>query len=313
MRKIIIIILLGVLLIGLVITGFLKTTKNTDKQKPVRLAYQNRIGSGACIIAANKNLFRQEGVRVESFRFNSGPACAEALYSDSVDIATMGDATAIIAVSKNPRLTIIGSHGQGEHRHRMMVKNQSSIRELTHIKGKRLAVKKGTSTHGGLLFLLSSRDIDPSELKIIDLVPSLMLEALISGSIDAFVASEPTPSLAESMGARELITLGNLGNQYPILMVAKKSFLQNRAHDVQMFLKAIDQAAHFINNNPKKAVNIIAAITGLDKTSTYNAMKQHSFELNLDTKIIDSLQKTALFLKDQGIIEKIPNFEKSSF
>jgi len=190
----------GFLLFCLAVSFSCTNKPNTDIQHPIRFAYQNRIGSAACIIAVDNNLFTKEGLKIESFRFNSGPACAEALYSGSADIATMGDTTAVIAVAKNPGLIIIGSHGKGEHRHRMIVKKNSGIKTLIQIKGKRLAVKKGTSTYGGLLALLSSKGLALSELEIIDLAPSQMAEALISGSIDAFVASEPTPSIAESIG-----------------------------------------------------------------------------------------------------------------
>ena len=63
------------------------------------------------------------------------------------------------------------------------------------------------------------------DIAIIDLTPPTMTDALLAGSLDAFAASEPTPSAAEQKGARELATLGGLGNEYPILILASRDTL----------------------------------------------------------------------------------------
>ena len=47
----------------------------------IRFAYQNRVASAACIVAVEKQFFADEGLTVEAYRFNSGPACCEALVS----------------------------------------------------------------------------------------------------------------------------------------------------------------------------------------------------------------------------------------
>jgi len=104
--------------------------------------------------------------------------------------------------------------------------------------------------------------------------------------------------------------LGGLGNQYPILMVVKKSFFEKRSHDIGKFLKAIEKGELFINNNPQKAIAAMAKATGMDVILTENAMKRHSFEFTFDDQIVESLRKTAIFLKKQNIIEIIPYFNK---
>ena len=43
--------------------------------RPIRLAYQNRVGSAACIVAVENGLFAEEGLLMQPSRFNSGPAC----------------------------------------------------------------------------------------------------------------------------------------------------------------------------------------------------------------------------------------------
>lgn len=278
---------------------------------PIRFAYQNRIGSAACVVAAESDYFTQEGVKTETFCFNSGPACAEALYSGSADIATMGDTTAIIAVARDNRFAIIASHGQGERRHRLMVGPTSSAQTIEDLRGKTLGVKKGTSTYGGLLLLLASRQIAPSEIHIIDMTPAEMPDALTAGSIDGFVASEPTPSLAEQRGARQLTTLGGLGNTYPILILARRDLLRNRPDQVTRFLHALQRAEETIRTDPNGTAATLARITGLPPEVTHDAMARHRYALCIDAAIVESLHQTATFLQTQGTISSPPDFDRA--
>ena len=276
--------------------------------EPLRFAYQDRIGDALSIIAVKKNLFAAEGLEVKALLFNNGPACSEALFTGAVDVATMGDTTAVSAVTKVPDLRIIGSHGAGESRHRIMVPAQSQIRQITDLKGKRLGVKKGTSTHGGLLSLFAAKGIAVSDLKIVELDPTTMPIALAAGSLDAFVASEPTPSRAEQQGARELATLAGLDNTYPLMLLAKEATLQNREADLQKFFRALRKAELYLAKHQKEAVVMLSKETGLTPEMTLRAMKRHSYRLQLDKTVLASLEKTAAFLKEQKKIKGLPRF-----
>lgn len=278
-------------------------TQPSQAAEPLRFAYQNRIGDAISIIAVNKNLFTTEGLQIKPLLFNNGPACSEALFTGAVDVATMGDTAAIIAVSRTADLRIIGSHGSGESRHRIIVAANSSIRQIADLKGKRVGVKKGTSTHGGFLALLVAKGIRPTDLKLIELDPATMPDALAVGSLDAFVASEPTPSLAEQKGGRGLATLAGLGNNYPLLLLAKSSTLQKREADLRHFFQALSRAEQFIRSNPTETVAILSKETGLTPEMTRRAMQRHSYRLQLDAATIRSLQKTEVFLKEH---KKIP-------
>jgi aliphatic sulfonates family ABC transporter substrate-binding protein len=277
----------------------------------IRFAYQNRIGSAMCVVAVEKGFFTEEGVEVKPFRFNSGPACAEVLYSGSADIGTMGDTTALITVSRDNRFAIIASHGRGENRHRLVVRQDSLITTVEDLRGKTVGLKKGTSTYGGFLLFLASKQIDPSSIRIFDMKPSEMPDALAAGSIDAFVASEPTPSLAEVRGAREFATTGGLGNSYPILILAKSELLRERPQQVRQFLRAIRRAEDYIRDHPRETADILAEITGLSPEVVGQVMGRHVFSLSLDSAIVESLKKTADFLQEDGTIESTPDLQQA--
>ncbi|UCC69143.1 MAG: ABC transporter substrate-binding protein [Armatimonadota bacterium] len=272
----------------------------------IGFAYQDRIADAASIIAVEKQLFAEEGLAVKTFVFSSGPACSEALLTASADIGTMGDTTAVIAAARSP-VKIVASHGGGEHRHRIIVAADSPVRSPADLVGRSIAVKKGTSTYGGLLAWADSLHLDLSKVKVTDMRPQDMADALLSGAIDAIVASEPTPSLVEERGGRELATLGGLGNTYPILLVARDEFLANHKDAATRFMRAMDRAAAFIADNPEEAAAIVARKTGLSQATAERAMTHHYYGLQLDDTTMASLQKIADFLVAQKTLDSPPS------
>jgi sulfonate transport system substrate-binding protein len=277
--------------------------------EPLRFAYQNRIGDAVSIIALAKGFFAAEGVQVKGLLFNNGPACAEALYTGAVDIATMGDTTALSLVSQDPSMRILASHGAGEHRHRIIVAQKSPLRTLADLKGKRVGIKKGTSTHGGFLALLAANGLQTADIQLVDLSPDTLPEALSAGSLDALVASEPTPSVAETRGGRELGTLGGLGNDYPLLIVAKSTVLQTRETELVAFFRALRRAERFIRENPTETAAILGKEDRLSAELARKAMTRHSYTLRLDDTVLKSLAQTSRFLYGQRKISQLPDLK----
>jgi aliphatic sulfonates family ABC transporter substrate-binding protein len=276
----------------------------------VRFAYQDRIADAASVIAVEKGFFAKEGLEVKPLMFSSGPACTEAVVLGSAEIGTMGDTTAVISVARAP-VTIIASHGGGEHRHRIIVKADSPIRSPRDLLGKRLVVSKGTSTYGGLLAWAQAVKLNLSRVQIINMKPEDMGTALLSGAVDAAVASEPTPSVMEEKGGRQLATLGGLGNNYPILLVARNDFLRKHPEAATRFVRAMDRATEFVRDHPEETARVMARKTGLSLAATTKAMKLHYYRVQLDNQTRASLKQIADFLVEQKILDTAPDLSKT--
>jgi len=291
-------------------SGCKESTRETA-DRPVRFSYQDRVADAVSIIAVQRALFAAEGLTVQAQRFASGPACSETLYTGAADVGTMGDTTAVIAVARNAPVRIVASHGGGENRHRIIVARTSGITSVRGLAGKRVAVKKGTSTYGGLLAYLKAHGVDPGRVSIIDMRPTDMPESLAAGSVDALVASEPTPSLAETRGGRQLATLGGLDNTYPILLVMRREFCESRPDDAVRFLRAMARAVTFIHEQPDSARDLLGKATGLPVDVAGKAMGHHTYGLTLGRDVTSSLARTAEFLVSQGVTEAALDLSRS--
>lgn len=274
----------------------------------VRLAYQDRVGSVIPLVAVRQGFFKEAGVDVAAKQFNNGPACAEALYSGAVDVAAMGDTAALLVVARHPGVVMLASHATGEGRHRVMVKAGAPETSLAGLKGKRIGVKKGTSTYGGLLLALGKAGMTQADVTLVDLDPPAMAEALAAGSIDAFAASEPTPSVAETRGARQLADLSGLGNDYPIMLLARSAYVTARRETLGKFFAALAKAQAWAAAHPEETAGLMAETSGLPLPAVRAAMARHAYALRLDAAIVASLAQTADFLVREHILDAAPDF-----
>ncbi|RLA93875.1 MAG: hypothetical protein DRG25_03685 [Deltaproteobacteria bacterium] len=306
--------ILVIMLITLPAWSYGKDTKpksSINRLISISLAYQDRVADAALIVAIHKGFFEAEGLKLKKMRFSNGPACSEALLLGNADFGTMGDATAIIAAARGAPIKIIASHGGGERRHRIIVNKKSNVRIIADLEGKKLAIKKGTSTYGGLLIFAERHKLNLSKVHIIDMKPIDMVEAMLSGSVDAIVASEPTPSLIEfTSQGQELATLAGLGSNYPILLVVRSKFALKNPVGVHKVLKAIRKGAQYISENIDSSAEILSQVTGLPIKVAKKSMGYHYYRRGMDDKVIDSLKTTASFLMRQGVIDKIPDLAK---
>ncbi len=283
----------------LLLTGMISFASAGD-QCSVSLAYQDRIVDATVVAAVEKGLFAKYGVQVNGSLFKSGPECTEALLQGGANMATMGDAAAVILLaSQEKSFEILAAHGGGEHRHRIVA--LPSINKIQDLQGRRVAVKFGTSTHTGLLKYLAKNHYS---WDLIDMAPNLQMTALAAGEVSAIVASEPTPSEAESKGKGKVIAdLSGLGNEYPVVLVVNKKWLSQNRDCSSRVIKSLADASAWIASHPDEMAAILAKRSGMKVETAKKSMSLHQYQIKTPAQIQHSLEEIKLFLVKQGLID----------
>lgn len=292
----------SVILLLAILTGCSQSHKN------LTLAYQDRIVDALSVIAVEKELISPQ---MDARMFSSGPQTIEALISGSAQIATMGDSAAIILLSKYDNFVIIAGLGTGPKRHRVIVSDNSGIHSWEDLAGKKIGIKKGTSTHGG--FLLKSDQLGLNfEKEIIDMAPSLQLTALASGEIDVMVASEPSPSIAEGKGIGTHFAYLDIKDMtYPVVLVTTRETLEKRGNELKLLLKAYENAESFVTNNETEVVKIFSVLNGFNEDLVRSSMSLHQFHIIRPGEMIKTLEKLSSVLLDMGKISELPDWENA--
>jgi len=313
-----------VLLIGLtallaLCAGCAQKTKapSSDEQAgkaPVklRLAYGKKIHYAPQIIALKQGYFADAGLAIDAKAVQAGIQAAEALTSGSADAAVMGDAPAIIAAASGMPVKIIASYGGGERMHRLVARPKSGIKTPAGLKGKRVGIQMGSSTHGAFLLFLEKNGLSADDLDLVPLNPSDMPEAMLVNQIDAGVGSEPWPSNIEERvkGSFEVATLANLGNNYPLVMLVTDRYAQAHPEAVLAALRATVRAVDLMHTDADRAADLISQATGVPVERERKIMDTLEWGVVLDDATINSLQQTADFLYSQGKIQSLPDWDE---
>lgn len=248
----------------------------------VRIGYlRNDLHHLAAWVAIDKGFFRGEGVDVEvAGVFNAGPEEMSAFASKSIDIGYLGVAPSATGLAnKSARVKAVAlANAEGSS---VVVSKDSPIRDVRDLAGKTVAIPGYASVQDFLLRkALEGAGVDPLKVNIIVIKPPEMIVALDSKQIDAFIAWEPNPSKAVTMGiGRVLISSSTIWKDHPCCVVAvEEDFLRENPQGVRAFLKAHVKATEYIRKNPEEALRIGMKYTGMDEATVREAIRHIQYQ-----------------------------------
>jgi NitT/TauT family transport system substrate-binding protein len=242
--------------------------------RSVRVAYlQNDLHHLALWVALDKGFFRDEGLDVQiAGIFRSGPEIMTAFGAGELDVAYVGEAPATIAVARGTAHVKVLAQANTEGT-ALVVSNAVSGSAL---QSKSLAIP-GHGTVQDLLLrkALAGLEVDPKSINTIVLSPPEMITALQAGQIDGFIAWEPYPSKAVSMGlGRVLAASSGIWPGHPCCILAgSESFLRSHPQETRALVRAHERASVYITGHKDEAVAVAVKFTGMDESVVRRAME----------------------------------------
>ncbi len=265
----------------------------TEEAKPVRMAYlQSDIHHLAFWVALERGYFEKEGVAVDvAGVFKAGPEVMTAFASGALDMAYVGEAPATTAVANGAARVVVVSQVNTEGSALVVSKEDHTLTSLKDLQEKTVAVPGHSTVQDFLLRRALDKAFEPEELSdyrvnIIVIKPPEMIGALRTGQIDAFVAWEPYPSKAFTMGVgRNLATSHDMWPEHPCCVLAADSkFADSHPERVRAVLAAHLAATRFIHDHPDEAVRIGVKYTGMDEETVKSALKNVHYTTKLNVE-----------------------------
>ncbi|QCO00648.1 ABC transporter substrate-binding protein [Azospirillum argentinense] len=128
--------------------------------------------------------FRKDNVKVEWTFFNgTGPAINEALANGLLDFANYGGLPNIVGKAGGLRTRILVSYGVGTIY--VAARKDAPIASIADLKGRKVAVAKGTINHLSMNRLLLQNGLTEKDVQLVSLTASDQPPALTSGDVDA--------------------------------------------------------------------------------------------------------------------------------
>lgn len=282
------------------------TQANNETIKEVRIGHQV---SGSLVFLKDQKLLDDElakqNIKVTWIKFPSGPPMLEALNTGNLDFATTGEAPPVFAQVANAGLVYVAHEKASPDSEGLLLPKGSTITDVSQLKGKKIAVAKGSSAHYTLLQGLKKHGLSFSDITPVYLQPSDGRAAFEQGNVDAWVVWEPYRAAAEKqLGAKTLFNTEGLKPSYSFYL-ARKEFAEQHPELVKTIVKKIDEADQAINADLKSFGAITAKQVGIDEDIALEAVKRRQYGASFVTpEIALEQQKVADAFYAEKLIPK---------
>src|SRR5260221_4208824 len=205
------------------------------QDKVVRIGFQKY---GKLVLLKGKGSLEGKlkplGYKVSWTEFPSGPPLLEALNVGAIDFGVAGETPPIFAQAAGAPLVYLAYDPPAPQGEAILVPKDSPLNSVSDLKGKKVALNKGSNVHYLLVKALEKAGLKYTDIQPVFLAPSDALAAFTRGSVDAWVICDPYEAAAEaSTGARILADGTGLVANHQFYFSSKK-FLAGDAKAVDV-------------------------------------------------------------------------------
>jgi sulfonate transport system substrate-binding protein len=144
-----------------------------------------------------EDVFKPLGIEIKWIDFQFGPPLLEAINVGSVDFGYVGDSPPIFAQAAGAAIRYVAAVKSDGNTQAIIVPQDSPIKTLADLRGKRVAFGKGSSAHNLLVAALEKAGLSWSDITPAPLAPADATAAFVKGSVDAWSIWDPYLALAE--------------------------------------------------------------------------------------------------------------------
>ncbi len=209
--------------------------------------------------------FKQQGVTVKWVEFPAGPQMLEGLNVGSIDLAATGDAPPVFAQAAQADLVYLAHSPANPQSEAIVVHADSPIKSVADLKGKRVALNKGSDVNYLLVAALEKAGLSYKDITPVYLPPADARAAFQSKSVDAWVIWDPFLAEVETNAqARQVANAEGLVPHYSFFLASRK-FADGSPKLAKEVVEELQTLSQWANAHQNDAAAILAKSTGLDE------------------------------------------------
>lgn len=255
-----------------------------------------------------------QGFSVKWVEFPAGPQLLEGLNVGSVDIGFVGEAPPIFAQAAGAKFYYIGHDPAAPKAEALVVPKDSPIKTVAELKGKKVALNKGSNVHFLLVKLLEKNGLKLSDIQPVYLPPADARAAFESKNVDAWVIWDPFTAAAEKqIGARVLADATGVAQNHQFYL-AERSFTEKHPQIIRAVFEDSAEKGKWVKANLRQAAEIIAPLQGLPVDVAELSLRRYEFNVQpLSDTVVEQQQKIADTFAELKLIPKPISVKEASW
>ncbi|WP_455820911.1 aliphatic sulfonate ABC transporter substrate-binding protein [Pseudomonas cerasi] len=242
--------------------------------------------------------------------FSSAAPAYEAMNANAIDMTTGSSTAFVTAIAAGLPLVFFGYQAMSPDGEGIVVRNDSTLKTLADLRGKKVAVNKGGTGEYLLSRALQSAGIKESEVQKEYLTPTDSGSAFVGGHVDAWAVWDPFLSLARQSYEGRLLSNGKqLGSENAVGYFVTEQFNRQHPEVVKIVWQVLKEQNVWAKAHPHEAGKIWAQQMGRlgeglgDQLGEVNTVPLSS----VGAQQRQHIQHVAEWYLQQGLIKAIPD------
>ncbi|MFT0621500.1 sulfonate ABC transporter substrate-binding protein [Ectopseudomonas guguanensis] len=247
----------------------------------------------------------EQGVEVKWTEFPGGPQLLEGLNVGSVDFGVTGETPPVFAQAAGADLLYVAHEPPAPTGEAILVPKDSPIKSVAELKGKKVALNKGSNVHYLLVRALEDAGLKYGDITPVYLPPADARAAFERGSVDAWVIWDPFQSAAEKqLQARTLRDGSGLVDNHQFYL-ATRTYAEKNPQVIGVLVEEIRGVGEWVKGNLDEATSQVAPLIGLSPEITRQAVERQGYGAQfISPEVVAAQQKIADTFTELKLIPK---------
>ncbi|PWC16079.1 sulfonate ABC transporter substrate-binding protein [Brenneria corticis] len=262
----------------------------------LRIGYQK---SAAALVllkgeGALENRLRSQGVTVKWTEFPGGPQLLEGLNVGAIDFGYTGETPPVFAQAAGANLVYVANDPASPTAEAILVPKDSPLKSVAELKGKKVALNKGSNVHYLLVRALEDAGLKYSDITPVYLPPADARAAFENGSVDAWVIWDPFSAAAEKQIQARVLRDGRGIVDNHQFYLATRDFAAKHPQVITALIEEIRLIGRKATQDPQAVARQIAPLLGLPEDITRLAVERQNYDTRVITpEVIAGQQRVA--------------------
>ena len=281
---------------------------------PLTLAIPDLPVFSTALVAEAEGYFAAEGLDLKIIRCVIGKLCLKLLTDGKAHYAGVADTPIVMASlggAVGPGFAVIATLATTSRLNQLIARADRGIRVAADLKGKRIGVFKGTTSHYFADTLLLLNGIGTSQVTLVLQDPADAAGPLVRGEVDAAAMHQTHAHKVKVLLGANMVTIPTSKLvTMTFNLVSVPAAAGGRDQDAVKLLRAMTRANQLMAADPKRAKAIVAARLKLEPALLDAIWGDYDFELSLAQPLIMALEAQARWALREGLVPggKMPDY-----